>query len=239
MVEKEASTLMHGISDKYGLDLNFNEIKEKVFSQGTEAIKQFFILFKGLSNGFIYFIFALVINFLLFFEKELIRSTLTAKKGSLLEYLYNFIEKRVSDFYRYFKMVMGGQVIISLINTVFTTIIIFIFHLPNKISLISLVFLFGLLPIIGNVISNTILSVTALVSDGVIACLICLAFLISVHKLEYFLNSKIIGSIVKLPMFLMLLSLLLFEAMLGIWGLIIAIPAVLFLKKEMENLQTA
>jgi hypothetical protein len=46
-----------------------------------------------------------------------------------------------------------------------------------------------------------------------------LAFLVIIHKLEYFLNGKIIGNIVKLPMYMTLLGLIVGEALFGISGM--------------------
>jgi predicted PurR-regulated permease PerM len=58
--------------------------------------------------------------------------------------------------------------------------------------------------------------------------------LVGIHKLEYFLNSKIIGDIVHLPMVMTLLSLIVCEVLLGLVGLILAVPLVLYLRHELE-----
>ena len=129
---------------------------------------------------------------------------------------------------------MIGQFFISIINTSITAIVILALGLPHKVTLLCIVFLCGLLPVIGNLISNTILSVTALISSGIPACIICLGLLIGLHKLEYFLNGKIIGTIIRLPMFATVLCLLAGEATLGIFGMIIAIPFVLTLRDELN-----
>jgi len=102
--------------------------------------------------------------------------------------------------------------------------------------LIGAVFVFGLLPVAGNLISNTILTVMAFVTIGPWAAAICLGLLIGVHKLEYFLNSKIIGDIVHMPMFITLTSLVVCEVLFGIVGLMLAIPLVLFLRHEFEQM---
>ena len=132
---------------------------------------------------------------------------------------------------------MGGQMIISLINTVFTLILVIVLNLPHKVTLVCLVFICGLFPVVGNLVSNTILVVTALVSRGIFPSMVCLIFLVAIHKLEYFLNSRIIGTIVKLPMAVTLVSILVGEALLGVGGIIIAIPFILFLKREFQRLK--
>lgn len=185
---------------------------------------------------FIYFIIALVINLLLYHDTRKIDSVFLRKPNSLLGFLYTFTKTRVGLFYHYFKVVMGGQIIISTINTAITASVILLLDLPNATVLIVLVFLFGLLPIIGNIISNTILTASALATAGAFEAAVCLGLLVGIHKLEYFLNSKIIGDIVKLPMAVTLTALILTEIILGAFEMIIAIPLVLFIRHEMEGL---
>lgn len=223
-------------SSTYGVTIDLPSLKEKLLELSSNSIGNIVKIFNGVSKGLIYIIFTLALNLLLFLESNRIKTVLTNQPNSLLTFLFYFILLRIKRFYRYFRKVMGGQVIISLINTSITCIVVIILGLPHKISLVSIVFLCGLFPVVGNIVSNTILSITALVSSGVVAFIFCLCLLVGIHKLEYFLNGKIIGSIIRLPMFLTLLALLLGEATLGIWGMIIAIPFVLTLKEELENI---
>ena len=59
-----------------------------------------------------------------------------------------------------------------------------------------LTFLCGLLPIIGNLMSNTLIIAVGFTISPKLA-LVALIFLVVIHKLEYFLNSKIIGDRIK------------------------------------------
>ncbi|MDX6462054.1 MAG: hypothetical protein QOE55_5751, partial [Acidobacteriaceae bacterium] len=83
----------------------------------------------------------------------------------------------------------------------------------------------GLLPIVGNIISNAVIvgvGFTLSSRTGVYA----LVFLVVIHKLEYFLNSKIVGKRINSPMWLTLIGLLVGERLMGIPGMILA-PVVL------------
>src|SRR5205807_914115 len=97
------------------------------------------------------------------------------------------IAARFATFYHSFATVMGGQIVISAINTAFTTIFVLIIHLPHAVVVIGLTFLCGLLPVIGNLISNSIIVGVAFIESPQKA-LIALGFLVVIHKLEYFLN---------------------------------------------------
>jgi len=141
------------------------------------------------------------------------------------------IGERFQIFYQSFSKVMGAQIVISLINTTLTTAFVLWNHLPYAVVIIVLTFLCGLLPIIGNLISNTLIFGVALTLSPKLA-LFALIFLIVLHKLEYFLNSKIVGDRIRNPMWLTLLGLVIGETLMGIPGMILA-PAVLhYIKVE-------
>jgi len=141
------------------------------------------------------------------------------------------IMSRFRSFYESFETVMGAQLIISAINTAATSAFVFAFQLPHAGVVIPLTFICGLLPIVGNLLSNTLILGIAFTLSPKIAVW-ALLFLIVVHKLEYFLNSKIIGSRIRHPMWLTLIALILGESLMGIPGIILAPVVLNFLKVE-------
>ena len=62
--------------------------------------------------------------------------------------------------------------------------------------------------------------------------LVALIFLVAIHKLEYFLNSKIIGDRIKNPMWLTLIGLVVGERLMGIPGMIFAPVVLHYIKVE-------
>lgn len=132
---------------------------------------------------------------------------------------------RVRSFYRSFSRVIGAQIIISFINTGMTAFFLVWNHFEYTTVLLVLTFLCGLLPIIGNLISNTLIVGVAFTISPKMA-LIALTYLVIIHKLEYFLNSKIVGDRIKNPMWLTLLGIVIGEKLMGIPGMILA-PVVL------------
>src|SRR5437899_10894589 len=63
--------------------------------------------------------------------------------------------------------------------------------------------------------------------------IVALIFLVAVHKLEYFLNSKIIGDRIRNPVWLTLVALIIGERLMGIPGLILAPVVLNYLRVEM------
>jgi predicted PurR-regulated permease PerM len=65
----------------------------------------------------------------------------------------------------------------------------------------------------------------------------CLVFLVVVHKLEYFLNSKIVGDRIRNPFWLTLLGLILGEKLMGIPGMILAPVVLNYIKVEASRIK--
>lgn len=155
-------------------------------------------------------------------------------KGSLYSTVVRELVLRFETFYRSFSRVIGAQIIISLINTTLTAVFLIWNHFPYAPVIIVLTFLCGLLPIIGNILSNTLIVGVAFTIPeiGPRMALFALLFLIIIHKFEYFLNSKIIGDRIKNPMWLTLVGIVLGEKLMGIPGMILAPVVLHYIKVE-------
>jgi predicted PurR-regulated permease PerM len=147
---------------------------------------------------------------------------------------------RASRFARAFRQIIFAQVKISAINTVFTAIFLagllpaFGIHLPLSKTLIAVTFLAGLLPVIGNLISNSLIFVAGL-SISVYVAIVALIFLVVIHKLEYFLNARIVGTRIQASAWELLLAMLVLEVAFGIAGLIAAPIYYAYIKSELSD----
>jgi predicted PurR-regulated permease PerM len=154
-----------------------------------------------------------------------------AVKDSLYATVARELGLRFRIFYRSFATVIGAQIVISAINTTLTACFLAYNGFPYAFVLIGLTFLCGLLPIIGNILSNTMIAGVAFTISPKMA-LLSLLYLIIIHKLEYFLNSKIIGDRIKNPMWLTLIGIVLGEKLMGIPGMILAPVVLHYIKVE-------
>ena len=147
---------------------------------------------------------------------------------------------RVSRFAHAFRQIIFAQVKISGLNTIFTAIFLvgvfpaFGVHLPLTKTLIAITFLAGLLPVIGNLISNTLIFVVGL-SLSIYVALVALVFLVVIHKLEYFLNARIVGTRIRARAWELLLAMLVLEVAFGIAGLIAAPIYYAYIKNELSD----
>ena len=139
-----------------------------------------------------------------------------------------------------FRRVVFAQVRIAALNTLFTAIYLavvlpsFGVHLPLVKTMIAITFVAGLLPVVGNLISNTVIVVVSLSHSPAVA-LGSLAFLVTVHKIEYFLNARIVGAQIRASAWELLLAMLAMEAAFGIAGLVAAPIYYAYLKDELAD----
>jgi predicted PurR-regulated permease PerM len=155
--------------------------------------------------------------------------------GSLYHRTTESIGERFRALYRSFSVVMGAQVIISAINTSLTAVFVLVMHLPYGLVVIGVTFLCGLLPVVGNLIAKTILVGIGITVSPRMA-LITLIFLVVIHKLEYFLNSKIVGDRIRNPFWLTLVALLVGERLMGIPGMVLAPVILNYIKMETSRI---
>ncbi len=150
--------------------------------------------------------------------------------------------ERMSLLVQAFRNIVFAQIKISLLNTAFTGIFLavvlplFGVHLPLTKTLIVLTFLLGLLPVIGNLMSNTLITIVGL-SLSVWVAAAALVYLIVIHKVEYFLNAKIVGGQIRAKAWELLLAMLVFEAAFGLPGVVAGPVYYAYLKSELRRME--
>jgi predicted PurR-regulated permease PerM len=150
------------------------------------------------------------------------------------------LHERVVNLNNAFRQIVFAQVRIAAINTVFTAIFLLIvlplagINLPLSKSMVAITFFAGLLPVIGNLISNTVIVVVAL-SHSLHTAIAALVFLVMIHKLEYFLNAKIVGLHINARAWELLAAMLVMESVFGMPGIIAAPVLYAYVKKELAD----
>jgi predicted PurR-regulated permease PerM len=208
-------------------DLAFDTVKSQVHFLGSFAK-----VARGATTQFVFLAVGCLVAIGLFLNPTM---ELDRKPGSAPDNWYSLccdhIAARFRIFYESFATVMGAQILISAINTALTGLFVIALQLPYVLVVIGMTFLCGLLPVIGNVISNTIVvGIGFTVSPQ--TALIALVFLVVVHKLEYLLNSRIVGHRIRNPFWLTLLALVLGERLMGVPGMILAPVVLNYIKLE-------
>lgn len=232
--------LIVSFATKHGIELPFADaegFKTELVRGLSSELRALASSAEILTRQFVVMLLALVIAVSIFVNPALdLKQGEYALKNNAYTALCNELASRFGTFYRAFRRVMGAQLVISSINTFFTAGFIFLEDLPHRFLLIVATFVCGLLPIVGNIISNTIITCLAL-TISLPKAGFALIFLIVLHKFEYFLNSKIIGGVIKNPMWLTLASLIVGEYAMGIPGMILAPVVLQYIKKELSQIE--
>lgn len=163
-----------------------------------------------------------------------------AAPHQVLAPLAHALSERVLRLAEAFRRVVFAQVRISALNALLTGIYLglilpaFGVDLPFVKTMVLVTFVVGLLPVLGNLISNTVIVVISL-SHSLYAAAASLAFLVIIHKLEYFVNARIIGGQIKARAWELLIVMLAMEAAFGVQGVIAAPIFYAYIKKELSD----
>lgn len=249
LLSKLEYILIQQKDNKYVPDIILNYLPNNIEDFKNEVInfvKNYVNEIKNIGKNTVTFIAYILLGFII---GALIRLDMKIKnseeeKRVILQYPnLNFkkeLQSRIKTFKQTFELVFIAQIKISLINTLLTASYIYIllplfdYSLPFKNTVIILTFLFGLIPVLGNLISNTIIIILSIGISFNLA-IASLIFLVVIHKLEYFLEAKIIGSHIKASIWEILIVLIVFESLFGFAGVIIGNVIYGYIKEELSN----
>src|SRR5437667_7437926 len=224
-------------AQSHGIELPFSDL-DSLKATIVDVVKNEFLFVgnfaRAATTQLVFVLIGIVVAVSLFLNPQIEKSS-KPKNPSLFTAVTQEIKIRFQLFYQSFETVMGAQIRISAINTLLTAVFVLIVSLKYGPFVVGLTFLCGLLPIVGNLISNSIIVGIAFTISPRVA-IAALVFLVVLHKLEYFLNSKIIGDRIKNPVWLTLLALIIGERFMGIPGMILAPVVLNYIKVEASRL---
>ncbi len=138
-----------------------------------------------------------------------------------------------------FRQIVAAQFWIAAFNTFLRAIFLlgvlphWNLTLPYTPALITLTFIAGLVPIVGNLLCNAVITIVGL-SVSPVAAAACLGFLILIHKAEYVINAKVVGQRTHMGVWELLAVMFVAESVFGPAGLVAAPLFYAYLKKELE-----
>ncbi len=220
------------LSDSHGINLPFDNVDElhemviHAIRGNAEAITK---TSGALTTDIFHVLIIMLVAMLAFFSRQQ-----PVEYGpNLFDTLRRELGARTQTFLQGFEKVFGAQLAISAAYAVLTFLFLWTMGYSHVIFLTLASFLFGVLPIIGNLISNIIIVASGLAMTTRHA-LFALGFLVLIHKSGYLVYGRVLGTSLKVPMWQTLLAILLGEAALGVPGMLLA-PAMLhYIKEELR-----
>ena len=187
-----------------------------------------------LGIGLVHMIMGILLAVLVFFRHVTHHDE--ANRGPLARQLVD----KVDRFAHAFGRVATAQIKISAVNTTLTGIYLLVIlplfgiRVPFATTLVVITFLCGLIPVLGNLISNTVITILSMgVSIG--TAVASLTFLVVIHKLEYLINSRIVGGETDSQAWEILLAIIVGEAAFGLGGIVLAPILYAFIKRELRD----
>ncbi len=213
---------------------NLIELKEGFLNIVKKSAPDMLLISKNITVGLVHILIGMFIGVLIAIIN--LEAKITSETKKFKEELI----KRITTFLDVFHKVVFAQVKISAINAILTGVYLLIIlplmdvQMPYAKTLVVLTFLLGLLPVVGNLISNTLITLISLnVSFNV--AIYSLLFLIIVHKLEYYINAKIVGEKIKTSIWELLIAMLVFESIFGVIGAVLSPVIYGYLKEELKK----
>jgi predicted PurR-regulated permease PerM len=187
-----------------------------------------------LGIGLVHMIMGILLAVLVFFRHVTHHDE--ANRGPLARHLVD----KVDRFAHAFGRVATAQIKISAVNTTLTGLYLLVvlplvgIRIPFATTLVVITFLCGLIPVVGNLISNTVITILSMgVSIG--TAVASLTFLVVIHKLEYLINSRIVGGETDSQAWEILLAIIVGEAAFGVGGIVLAPILYAFIKRELRD----
>ncbi len=218
--------------------LNYIISLSKEFKISTYVSNNYEGLIKSITNigkwGIDIFI-AVILSLFFILEKNRIVRFTSYFENSKIRMVYEEMSFFGRKFLQSFGKVIQTQITISFINSILSMIMLYILKFPQVLGLGAMIFVLGLVPVAGVVISLIPLSIIAFTIGGFRMIVYVLVLIAILHALEsYILNPKLMSQKTKLPVFYTFVVLIVSEHILGIWGLIIGIPIFIFIMDVLE-----
>ncbi len=138
-------------------------------------------------------------------------------RGTLLRWISHVCEAML--------VTVQFQLVVAACNAALTFPVLLIVGIPHAAPLALMIFASGMVPVVGNIVSGAILSLLAYQAKGWLGVGLFVGLTFVLHKLEsYYLNPRLAARHVKLPGFVLIISLIAFEHLFGFKGLFLSFP---------------
>jgi predicted PurR-regulated permease PerM len=220
----KSNSFINDINTHYGLIDSITQKVKSISSDGTLLISAFGGIV-GVGKTFISGIFtALTILVLTMYFTislpEVINQAIRlapASRRPRIKALTNGIVSRIGAF-------VGSQITVAFIAGVVMAAISAILSLPSPIALGMLVFICGMIPLVGHFIGSTVLTIVGLTQSVSTGLIVLISYLVYQQIENYVLMPRIMRKALSIPGLVTIVSALIGASLLGLVGGILAVP---------------
>ena len=172
---------------------------------------------------------SLVLSFVIVWDMPAVRLGAQSLRASRLGWIYAEVAPALASFGALFGKALQAQLLVACVNTALTAAGMVFLELPGVAFLTAIVFFCSFIPVAGVLISTAPIGFVALTEYGVGRLFAVVVLVVVAHAIEaYLVNPAIYAAHLKLHPLIVLVVLVLAEHSLGVWGLLLAVPATVF-----------
>lgn len=218
---KNGDGTVGGVIRHYNLEKQVNSVSNQLSNRFKNIGGSAFSTFQKVGNSIFSLLTILVLTFMMLVEGPQImaffRELLPVRRRKLADRLSY-------DMYRVIKGYVNGQVTLAAIAAVLIFPALLILHVSYPVALLVVIFICGLIPMVGHTIGAIIVTLVAL-SQSLSAALIILSYYILYQQLEnYLVQPRIQANTTNMSPLLVFLSVVVGVSFSGLLGGLVAIP---------------
>lgn len=212
------------LNDEYGIIDTLQSKLKSVTSNGTLLISTFGGVLgvgKSILSGFFSFLTVLVLT--LYFITSLPQavnlglSLVPASRRDRVGRLTQAIIAGVGSF-------VGSQIVIAVMASVFVLLLSLALGLPSPFAIAMIIFVCGLIPLIGHFIGSSIVTIIALTQSVPIGVIALIAYIVYVQIENYVVTPRIMKKTMSVPGVVTIIAALIGSSLLGLVGGLLAVP---------------
>jgi len=198
----------------------------------TTAGKAWEIALGALNRGFHYiswFFLAMLFSFLIMLDLPHLSHSVRNLRYTRVADIMREISNSIALFARVVGENFRAQLIVSAVNTTLTFIGLNVLGVKAVVLLSTIVFVCGLIPVLGVFISSVPVVLMAVNSGGIGLGLWTVGLIIAIHLLEaYVLNPRIVSSVMHINPVMTLIILYIAHSIMGMWGMLLGVPIAVY-----------
>ncbi len=181
-----------------------------------------------------WFFLALLFSFLIMLDLPRLVRSVRELRFTRLSSVYAATADSVILFAKVVGENFRAQIMISTVNTILTAIGLHILGIGGAVLLCTLVFICGLIPVLGVFISSVPILLMAVNAGGITLSLWALGMIILIHLIEaYVLNPRIVSAIMHLNPVMTLIILYIAHSLIGLWGMLLGVPISVYIYRQL------
>jgi predicted PurR-regulated permease PerM len=207
-------------------NVTFDVVAAKAWSQTRSVLEQAW-------RYITLFLFSILFSFLIMLDLPNLIVKFRLLRYSRVGAIY---EETASSVFR-FSQVVGenfrAQIFISLINTCLTVMGLSVIGTGSVALLAFVVFMCGLIPVLGVIVSSVPVFMVALGQGGWHMALWASGLIVFIHLIEaYVLNPRVISAFLHLNPVLTLMILYVSYSIMGLWGMLLGVPITVYFYRQ-------